>query len=274
MATTTNKRKPNSNTALLPHEKRSRKNIINDQVAISIFEELGLDQKFLNCGKVLAWGLPPDDPDFLRIHDYFEKGFLQSPFCRSKIQSILRIIPTVHTFQNGDVQMDFENDPNVTGMKRMMLWHGTKRYYLKSILQNGLRLPKHGGLYGAGIYFADNISTSFVFTDWGTPHQYLLLCDVLLGNIYKANFPNSLLRKPPPMNLSPWWKIFGQQQLVPCQSVMHDSGCGPCPSGNVTIDGCTWPLGNVPWWGVGLFYNEYVVYDVQQVRPKFLVKVQ
>jgi len=150
---------------------------------------------------------------------------------------------------------------------------------VKSILENGLRLGKRGG-YGAGIYFADMVCKSCRYTDyrlWSAKEGrvgYLFLNDVLLGNSYKAYPWKTSLRKPPPMNVSPWWKIWGEQRFVPTQSVRGIGTYGefgPCSSGNVVVDGCTWPLGYA--WGMGPWsgFNEYVIYDAKQVKPKFLI---
>lgn len=65
----------------------------------------------------------------------------------------------------------------------MLLWHGTSRTNLASILQNSLKLPvvpRHGNWFGSGIYFADRVETSASFTDKFGPEVFLL-CEVALG---------------------------------------------------------------------------------------------
>jgi len=265
-----------------PIQKRQRAALIDDPAAMVFLRELGLGHQFFEDGKVLAWGLNNGDPDFLRIQKYVARG--EGLGYGVKIQAILRIIPSVHTLaQDPDSYLDFKDDPKVVGMKRMMLWHGTKRHNVKSILEDGLRLPSYGGWYGFGIYFGDMVSTSCQYTDHSTwdsvPLEgkvgYLFLNDVLLGNAYNAWELKTNWRQPPPMYVSPWWKIWGQQQYVPRQSVKGTSivgGYGPSSLGDVTIDGCTWPLG-FPW-GLDPIENEYIIYDTKFVKPKFLVKFE
>lgn len=65
----------------------------------------------------------------------------------------------------------------------MLLWHGTSRNNLVSILQNKLKLPvqaTHGHKFGPGIYFADRMSKSAKYTDRNGPEVFLL-CQVALG---------------------------------------------------------------------------------------------
>lgn len=65
----------------------------------------------------------------------------------------------------------------------MLLWHGTTRKNLVSILQNSLTLPvvaTNGHMFGPGIYFADRMSKSAGYTDKSGPEVFLL-CQVALG---------------------------------------------------------------------------------------------
>ena len=72
---------------------------------------------------------------------------------------------------------------NYDQVDNLMLWHGTSRSNLVSILQNNLQLPvsaTHGHMFGSGIYFADRMSKSANYTDSSGP-QVFLLCQVALG---------------------------------------------------------------------------------------------
>ena len=75
---------------------------------------------------------------------------------------------------------------NYNNVDNMLLWHGTTRSNLVSILQNSLKLPVYatnGHMFGAGIYFADRMSKSAGYTDQSGP-EVLLLCQVALGKKY------------------------------------------------------------------------------------------
>jgi len=60
-----------------------------------------------------------------------------------------------------------------------MLFHGTALENALSIAQRGFQLPKHGGMFGKGIYFADCPLKSWQYV--GCP-GLMLACDVELGN--------------------------------------------------------------------------------------------
>ena len=69
--------------------------------------------------------------------------------------------------------------------KNYLLWHGTKRCNLVSILQNGLRLPEpntHKWHFGPGIYLADRAALSSLFTD-RSGAEVFLLCQTAVGNM-------------------------------------------------------------------------------------------
>lgn len=75
---------------------------------------------------------------------------------------------------------------NYDQVDNMLLWHGTTRQNLVSILQNSLQLPvaaTNGHMFGPGIYFADRMSKSARYTDKAGPEVFLL-CQVALGKKY------------------------------------------------------------------------------------------
>lgn len=248
------KRKNAAPVLNIMRRKRIRPTLIDDRVAIAFFRELRLTRLWINSGNLLAWALSPSDPDFINIHDYVERG--QHRGYGVKIITILRIIPKVNSLAEDDTILDFNLNPKTAGKYRMMLWHGTKVPYVSSILQNGLKLPQHRGLFGAGIYFADRVSKSVAYCDYSrTGHGYLFLCDVLLDKVYEAN---SLFSSSPSK-----------------QSVKGMGNHIPDPGWNMKIDGCTWPLGRtIKTSGHPLDLNEYVVYNQTQVQPKYLIKFE
>ena len=74
-------------------------------------------------------------------------------------------------------------DQDFDKVDNRLLWHGTTRSNLVSILQNRLRLPvvaTNGHMFGPGIYFADRMSKSANYTDQSGPEVFLL-CQVALG---------------------------------------------------------------------------------------------
>ncbi|VDP88466.1 unnamed protein product [Echinostoma caproni] len=122
--------------------------------------------------------------------------------------------------------------------------------------------PVTGYMFGKGIYFADMVSKSanYCCTTPGQPEGLLLLCEVILGNMHECTMANS----------------------SPLPEGMHSrKGIGsthPDPSTYYTSpDGVIYPIGKPEPSGVAgtsLLYNEYIVYDVAQVKQKYLVRVK
>lgn len=245
---------------------------IDCPVAVEVLRELKVSEDFFRFGNVMAWEVTPEDPAFTRIHDYVANSQPQSGGYEIKIINILQISPRVTAARDQHVPMKFNVNPETKDKFRMMLWHGTKKQHLTSILQNGLRLPTQlQGNFGAGIYFADRVCKSFQYTD-GRISSYLLLCEVMLGEMYGTTsvLPEAI-KAPAKSN---WWNSGLE---VPCDSV---KGCGkkvPEVGAQKIVDGCVWPVGKTVTSSLlsttPMTYNEYIVYNSNQVQIKYLVKV-
>lgn len=149
----------------------------------------------------------------------------------------------------------------------MLLWHGSRLTNWVGILSQGLRIappeaPVTGYMFGKGVYFADMVSKSanYCFTSRDNNIGLLLCCEVALGEC------NEKLQSDYNANLLPAGK-------------MSTKGCGktaPPPDSYVDLEGCKVPLGKGQPTGVNgsLLYNEYIVYDVAQIRMKYLFKIR
>lgn len=147
-----------------------------------------------------------------------------------------------------------------------MLWHGSRITNFISILTKGLRIAPKGvpitdnGYFGKGVYFADMVSKSanYCHTDQINNIGLLLLCDVALG---KSRHPDYIQR-------------FSDLPNENEQSV-HALGA-TYPSKFSTLDGIKIASGGLRKadYPTSLKYNEYVVYDIDQVKMKYLVKVK
>lgn len=150
-------------------------------------------------------------------------------------------------------------------LERQMLWHGSKLINFVSILTKGLRVapkdaPSTGYMFGKGIYFADIVSKS---ANYCTQHQkdntgLLLLCDVALGQGTTATFAKSFDNIP-----------NENEQCVKALGATY-------PTEYSTLDGIKVATGGLrrATFPTGLQYNEFVVYDIAQVKMKYLVKVK
>ncbi|XP_033221559.1 poly [ADP-ribose] polymerase [Belonocnema kinseyi] len=151
---------------------------------------------------------------------------------------------------------------------RKLLWHGSRTTNYAGILSQGLRIappeaPVTGYMFGKGIYFADMVSKSanYCCTNSQNPTGLLLLCEVALGEMYER-FQSEYVEKLPHGKHS----TFGRGQTQPDPSVVYK-----------TKDDVEIPYGpGVPAklpQKSALLYNEYIVYDIAQVKTQYLVKM-
>eukprot|EP00484_Ammonia_sp_Unknown_P027266 CAMPEP_0197024856 /NCGR_PEP_ID=MMETSP1384-20130603/5334_1 /TAXON_ID=29189 /ORGANISM="Ammonia sp." /LENGTH=655 /DNA_ID=CAMNT_0042453313 /DNA_START=54 /DNA_END=2021 /DNA_ORIENTATION=- len=151
---------------------------------------------------------------------------------------------------------------------KKLLWHGSRLSNFVGILSQGLRIappeaPTTGYMFGKGVYFADSASKSanYIHATEQHPFGLLILCEVALGNEYPLVKAKYLDRAP-----NGYHSTKGVGKTIPDEANKHD------------IDGYELYLGpltenqdvNVQQNG-NLLYNEYVVYDIGQVRMKYLV---
>ncbi|KAF8917575.1 PARP-domain-containing protein [Mucidula mucida] len=155
--------------------------------------------------------------------------------------------------------------------ERMLLWHGSRTTNFAGILQQGLRIappeaPVNGYMFGKGVYFAD--SAGYCYPYQSDNVGCLLLCEVAVQPFYerddadynasdhckeaKARATKGRGRTQPTK-----WKDAGEalevDELVGCH--MPDGG-----GSDVTTAGY-------------LQYNEYIVYDISQIRVRYLLMV-
>uniref|UniRef100_A0A1I7ZLS7 Poly [ADP-ribose] polymerase n=1 Tax=Steinernema glaseri TaxID=37863 RepID=A0A1I7ZLS7_9BILA len=151
---------------------------------------------------------------------------------------------------------------------RKLLWHGSRLANWYGILSQGLRIappeaPVTGYMFGKGVYFADMSSKSanYCFPQPGKP-GFLLLAEVLLGET------NDLINSDYNASKLPKGKssTFGMGRIA------------PDPAEDLTLpDGCVVPLGKpIEMEGAAKYtlnYNEYIVYNTNQINLKYLVEV-
>jgi len=155
---------------------------------------------------------------------------------------------------------------------KMLLWHGSRLTNWMSIFSQGLKIappeaPTTGYMFGKGIYFADMSSKSanYCYPSRTNSTGLLLACEVALGQ------SNDLLTA----------DYHAAELPAGAHSVRGLGKMAPNPSKNATMsDGVIVPLGKQYDTGVvnpdgyTLNYNEYIVYNPNQVKMKYLVKIQ
>ncbi|XP_024936597.1 poly [ADP-ribose] polymerase isoform X2 [Cephus cinctus] len=152
---------------------------------------------------------------------------------------------------------------------RKLLWHGSRTTNFAGILSQGLRIappeaPVTGYMFGKGIYFADMVSKSanYCCTDRNNPTGLMLLCEVALGNMYERHESDYIEKLPKGKH-----STLGLGQTQPDPTKVYK-----------TKDGVVIPYGpGIPVKREKkshLLYNEYIVYDVAQVKAKYLLKMK
>lgn len=148
---------------------------------------------------------------------------------------------------------------------RMLLWHGTRITNYVGILSQGLRIappeaPSSGYLFGKGLYFADMAAKSSCYCYPMNNIGLIILAEVALGKMDERKQTDSSL----PSTLKKG-----------CNSA---HGIGRCkPSGGEYIEKDLFvPNGqeeieiNADY----LSYNEFIVYNVNQVKLKYVLKIK
>ncbi|XP_070152287.1 poly [ADP-ribose] polymerase [Polyergus mexicanus] len=189
--------------------------------------------------------------------------YVQNTHAATHTQYKLEIEEVFVVKRHGEEQRfkPFKKLPN-----RKLLWHGSRTTNFAGILSQGLRIappeaPVTGYMFGKGIYFADMVSKSanYCCTHSQNPTGLLLLCEVALGNMYER-YKADYIEKLPKGKHS----TLGRGQTEPDSKDVYK------------FDGVEVPYGM----GVSasnkksdLLYNEYIVYDVAQVKVRYLIRM-
>jgi ankyrin repeat protein/predicted DNA-binding WGR domain protein len=149
---------------------------------------------------------------------------------------------------------------------RKLLWHGSRTMNFLGILNKGLKIappeaPTTGQLFGKGIYFADTFRKAHSYTEGQT--RILLLCEVALGKSWELTVPQTVTSLPEG-HLSV--KGVGISTPNPKKDVYIPNGM-ILPLGELTQRDNTSKL-------ISLQYDEYVVYNEDQVKVRYMVCIQ
>ncbi|XP_067140597.1 poly [ADP-ribose] polymerase 2-like isoform X2 [Centruroides vittatus] len=149
---------------------------------------------------------------------------------------------------------------------KMLLWHGSRLSNWPGILKQGLRIappeaPVTGYMFGKGVYFADMCSKSANYCH-AIDEGLLLLCEVSLGNQNKLKDSNYYANNLPEGKHS----VMGMGKTI------------PNPEEDIMLPGDVKVTLGKPIQAKGrsysLLYNEYIVYDVHQIKMRYLVRAK
>lgn len=152
---------------------------------------------------------------------------------------------------------------------QQLLWHGSRMSNWVGILSQGLRIappeaPVTGYMFGKGVYFADIVSKSanYCATNKNDNVGFLMACQVALGNTYDRTAAEFVKQLAPRYQSC---KGVGLSQPDPKEAA-------------VLPDGVEVPLGkivaNPDIDHSDLLYNEFIVYDIAQIKFRYFFKFQ
>jgi len=163
-----------------------------------------------------------------------------------------------------------EEDKFVDCGNSKLLFHGSRLSNWAGILSQGLRIappeaPSTGYMFGKGVYFADMSSKSanYCFSTRSNPVGLLLMCQVALGS------SNQLVAADYDANNLPVGKhsVHGMGRVEPAGFVKMEDGLeipvGPPKDTQI-----------VNKKGYTLNYNEFIVYNTNQIKMKYLAKIR
>jgi predicted DNA-binding WGR domain protein len=159
-------------------------------------------------------------------------------------------------------------------LRRQLLWHGSRTTNFAGIIGQGLRIappeaPVTGYMFGKGLYTTDTASKSanYCHCTKSQPFGVMALCEVALGDMLPLRRAEFVTTLPAGKH-----STFGVGEMTPDPAefaMLPDGTEVPCgrliPSGVVRGDGPD---------DTDLLYNEYIVYDVTQIRMRYLLKVK
>jgi len=186
-------------------------------------------------------------------------------------------IELVKAFKSECVVQNSQSFKKFQGMKRKLLWHGTRVSNIAGILKQGLRIappeaPVTGYMFGKGVYFADSASKSANYCQPSSDdnERVIILADVAIGNpmeVYKADYEADKKVK----ESTEYDSTFGVGRTQPVSEAKFQGSF--IPKVGKTTKECV--LKDIEVENESeLQYNEYVVYDPEQVNIKFVCHIK
>ncbi|KAK6000311.1 hypothetical protein QM012_003943 [Aureobasidium pullulans] len=231
-----------------------------------------LDSRFRGLGMQEMQALSPSSKEFSEIDQYLHKTCGSTHHIKYEVQDIFRIQ------RQGEFER-FDKNEYTTGSDRRLLWHeGSRSTNFGGILSQGLRIappeaPVNGYMFGKGIYLADMSSKSagYCCSYQSDGHALLLLCEAELGKpmqtLTNASYQAAETAKEMGA-LSTW----GQGSTAP--KAWKDAGCIHPSLTGASMPDTTEDPGDTNVAGAYLQYNEYICYDIAQVRLRYLLRVK
>ncbi|KAI5793031.1 poly-ribose polymerase [Geopyxis carbonaria] len=235
-----------------------------------------LDKQFQSLNLNEAIALDKKSTEFKHLESYLKKTHGHTHYMKLQVEQIFRIKRSVEEQRWNEGGWDSLGEDD----NRMLLWHGSRTTNFSGILSQGLRIappeaPATGYMFDKGIYLADIVSKSANYCcshiSGGT--GLLLLCEAQLGNpMYelRSSDGNAAANSKKAGRIA----TKGLGRTAPLEwedaSVVNASLEGvkmPKVTGNEkNITGASQVS------GTHLEYNEYITYQVSQVKIRYLFR--
>lgn len=234
-----------------------------------------LDRQFQGLGLQEMTALDSGAKEFKEIETYLMKTHGSTHGYSYQIEDIFRI---ERTGEDSRFQTSKFSDMGKKSDRRL-LWHGSRVTNFGGILSQGLRIappeaPVSGYMFGKGVYLADMSSKSAGYcSSYSTNGTgLLLLCEAELGTpplkLTDSDY-NAGKRANDEGCISTW----GVGQTAPLAwkdaGAIHESLKGVrMPDVAKKAPGSTCEK------NAYLLYNEYIVYDISQIKLRYLLRVK
>ncbi|KAI9753214.1 MAG: hypothetical protein M4579_005280 [Chaenotheca gracillima] len=230
-----------------------------------------LDSQFRALCMAEMTPLKNDSTEFIGLNDYFV-GSHGETHQGYEVKEIFRI---ERTGEND--RFKSSKFASVQNSDKRLLWHGSRCQNFGGILSQGLRIappeaPASGTMFGKGVYLADTSSKSAGYCNayHSGGNALLLLCEAELGapmlELTTANYQAASLCLDEG-KVATWGKglhgptkwddAFKIHQSLKGTKMPNSESVGPTNVSNAYLQ-----------------YNEYIAYDVAQIRLRYLFRVK
>ncbi|KAK5696206.1 hypothetical protein LTR97_008626 [Elasticomyces elasticus] len=194
---------------------------------------------------------------------------------RYRLQDIFRI-----QREGEDDRFEQSKYSSIKDKNRRLLWHGSRTTNYGGILSQGLRIappeaPVNGYAFGKGVYLADisTKSANYCVSSSSGNTGLLLLCEAELGNpMYELMGGNSSAQEKSAEAGA--IATLGLGRTVPQGWVDAGDVIMPELKGVMIPDPDQEPGDQTQHPNAYLQYNEYICYDVAQIRLRYLIRFQ
>jgi len=230
-----------------------------------------IDKQYESLELEEATPLDKNSAEYINLASYLQKTHGKTHYLKLSIEDIFRIERQGETQRFADAGFDkLQND------NRYLLWHGSRVTNFAGILSQGLRIappeaPVNGYMFGKGIYLADMVTKSANYCCAGQSNNtgLLMLCEAQLGDpMYEL--VNSDYHAAENSKKAGALATKGKGRTAPLKWM--DAGAVSEGLKGVKMPDIGVDTGDVDERGLYLQYNEYIVYNVAQVKIRYLFR--